>query len=103
MITDLAVEGLVEFGNFRKHANKFKKSGYVKVANFFSYFRALRRYLIIFYIHFMISTGLYYIILKVFGREDNPSAQFTRRPIIADLSLNILLDSMLINDLLIIY
>lgn len=103
MITDLAVEGLVEFGNFRKHANKFKKSGYVKVANFFSYFKALLRYCTIFYINFMVSTGLYYIVLKVFGKEDNPNAHFTRRPIIADLSLNIILDSMIVNDLLILY
>lgn len=103
MITDLAVEGLVEFGNFRKHANKFKKSGYVKIANLFSYFRALWRLFIIFYINFMISTGMYYLVLKIFGKEDNPNTHFTRRPIIADLSLNIILDSMIVNDLLIIY
>lgn len=103
MITELAVEGLVEFGNFRKHANKFKKSGYIKLTNLFSYFKALRRYAIIIFIKFMISTGMYYAVISLFGKEDNPNAEFIRRPIIADLSLNLFLDSLMLSDLIYIW
>jgi hypothetical protein len=103
MITELAVEGLVEFGNFRKHANKFKKSGYIKLTNLFSYFKALKRYAIIIFIKFMITTGMYYAVISLFGKEDNPNSEFIRRPVIADLSLNLLLDSVMISDLIYIW
>lgn len=101
MITEVALEGLVEFGNFRKYTNTFKKTGYIKLANLFSYFKALKRYLIKLWIKFLVNTGLFYLIISLFGKEDNPNSEFTKRPIIADLSLNLFLESFIINDMII--
>ncbi|HTF82593.1 MAG TPA: hypothetical protein VL947_12740, partial [Cytophagales bacterium] len=79
------------------------KSGYVKLTNLFSYFGALRRYLMIILIKYMVLSGILYMAITLFGTEHNPNTEFTRRPTVADLSLNLILDSVVISDVLLIW
>ncbi len=94
------LEGTVEFGNFRKNSIRFTKSGYRKLSNLFLILRVLHRYLTIKTVKYLITTGIYRIVIDIFGKENNPNAEFTKKPIIADLSINLLVEYTILNEMM---
>jgi hypothetical protein len=100
MWSEGVVESMVGFGYFRNHNNKHVPTGYTKIANLFLSYKVLIRYTTLIFIKFIIFTKLYLIIIGVFGKEDNPNNEYLKSPIISEISISFMLDSIFLNDIL---